>query len=230
MYGNKSYARSRRPIVFKFFWYFYYFILRSSQRLNTCILTYWTGTWVIINTKFINYFQKNQCFNKKKIQNFIVTIYKNRSWLGNFLGRIYSKDCQICGILWIPQGIIDGRCIIFLDSSQGCCHDIIVLLSYYCWWVSVASLQLHWQEYWCFFNTNKFWTSQIIFLHHIAIFRWYFKRLIQSFYTIFLFSGIYVGSLQYAYLMAPKGSFNNYVDKMRGEGVKKYLFLSTLRV
>ena len=27
-----------------------------------------------------------------------------------------------------------------------------------------------------------------------------------------------------------QGSFNNYVDKMRGEGVKKYLFLSTLRV
>ena len=28
----------------------------------------------------------------------------------------------------------------------------------------------------------------------------------------------------------PKGAFNNYVDKMRGEGVKKCLFLSTLRV
>ena len=27
-----------------------------------------------------------------------------------------------------------------------------------------------------------------------------------------------------------KGPFNNYVDKMRGEGVKKCLFLSTLRV
>ena len=27
-----------------------------------------------------------------------------------------------------------------------------------------------------------------------------------------------------------KGSFNNYVDKMRGEGVKKRRFLSTLRV
>ena len=28
----------------------------------------------------------------------------------------------------------------------------------------------------------------------------------------------------------PKGAFNNYVDKMRGERVKKCLFLSTLRV
>ena len=27
-----------------------------------------------------------------------------------------------------------------------------------------------------------------------------------------------------------KGAFNNYVDKIRGEGVKKCLFLSTLRV
>ena len=27
-----------------------------------------------------------------------------------------------------------------------------------------------------------------------------------------------------------KGSFNNYVDKMREEGVKKCLFLSTLRL
>ena len=27
-----------------------------------------------------------------------------------------------------------------------------------------------------------------------------------------------------------KGPFNDYVDKMRGEGVKKCLFLSTLRV
>ena len=27
-----------------------------------------------------------------------------------------------------------------------------------------------------------------------------------------------------------KGPFNNYVDKMRGEGVKKCLFLSTLMV
>ena len=27
-----------------------------------------------------------------------------------------------------------------------------------------------------------------------------------------------------------KGSFNNYVDKMRGEGVKNCLFLSMLRV
>mgnify|MGYP001209022383 CR=1 FL=1 len=26
------------------------------------------------------------------------------------------------------------------------------------------------------------------------------------------------------------GAFNNYVDKIRGEGVKKCLFLSTLRV
>ena len=30
--------------------------------------------------------------------------------------------------------------------------------------------------------------------------------------------------------MRAKGPFNNYVDKMRGEGVKKCLFLSTLRV
>ena len=27
-----------------------------------------------------------------------------------------------------------------------------------------------------------------------------------------------------------KGPFNNYVDKMRGEGVRKCLFLSTLRI
>ena len=31
-------------------------------------------------------------------------------------------------------------------------------------------------------------------------------------------------------LASTKGAFNNYVDKMRGEGVKKCLFLSTLRV
>ena len=29
---------------------------------------------------------------------------------------------------------------------------------------------------------------------------------------------------------AAKGAFNNYVDKMRGGGVKKCLFLSTLKV
>ena len=33
------------------------------------------------------------------------------------------------------------------------------------------------------------------------------------------------------FLIVPnKGPFNNYVDKMRGEGVKKYLFLSRFRV
>ena len=31
-------------------------------------------------------------------------------------------------------------------------------------------------------------------------------------------------------IQGPKGAFNNYVDKMRGEGVKKCLFLSMLRV
>ena len=30
--------------------------------------------------------------------------------------------------------------------------------------------------------------------------------------------------------MDDKGSFNNYVDKMRGEGVKECMFLSTPRV
>ena len=31
-------------------------------------------------------------------------------------------------------------------------------------------------------------------------------------------------------IVCTKGAFNNYVDKMRGEGVKKCQFLSTLRV
>ena len=49
---------------------------------------------------------------------------------------------------------------------------------------------------------------------------------IRPFYLSFLF----IFFIHPYFLKFSKGSFNNYVDKMRGEGVKKCLFLSPLRV
>ena len=41
---------------------------------------------------------------------------------------------------------------------------------------------------------------------------------------------IVLGMYNFGSMLSYKGPFNKYVDKMRGEGVKKSLFLSTLRV